>query len=652
VADGTSFEIDIGVNAGGVEAAAAAVTRLGDKLTAAGKASLEATQAVKDGEAAYKAAESTALRATQAVAKIGIQAAAAQGKLAKALDAGDSKAATKAYKELGRLADRHTAATKAANAANDALAAEAATLDKLSEAAKGAADAEGDLKKSLESSKAAAKQAELADAAARGTGKANEAAEAFGALGGPLGRVGQMAFGASDAMGKLKNSMGAAGPYIAVAIAAAAVAAGVLAVAAAAVKATISIAKWAVGLADAARSNRLLSDGIAGSVKGGRELDAAVASVGKQVPIAAEELRGMAADLAKTGLKGDQLATALESAAIKASRLKWGPDFAKQMLSLDSQAARLKANFSSLFAGLKIDKLLEGLSSLVDLFDETSITGKVIKDLFEELFQPLIDGFTGLLPKARTAFIQLEIMVLKALIAIKPYGSKIMLVAKAFGVLALLVGGVVTLATVAFGVSLAMVAAAIGVVLGVIGAMVIATGLLIKMFVDLANTVVNSLVAGFQTVSNFLEGFSLSQVGTDMVSGLAAGIANAGPAVLNAMKGVVTGAVSSAKKLLGIASPSKVFAEIGGYTGEGMAQGVEGSTDTVQGAMETMVAPPIDAAGGGDAAPAAPAASGGGAVFNIEINAGGGDAQSIADAVRGAIQDLLTQAGGGVLNGA
>jgi hypothetical protein len=124
-----------------------------------------------------------------------------------------------------------------------------------------------------------------------------------------------------------------------------------------------------------------------------------------------------------------------------------------------------------------------------------------------------------------------------------------------------------------------------------------------------------------------------------MIDGLIAGITAAGGGILSAMTGAVTGAINGAKSLLGIASPSKVFAEIGTQTGEGMAQGVDGSAATVQGSLESMVAPPDaspGSAGGGGAA-----AKAGGHTFQITINAEGGDGQSIAAAVRDAVLALL-----------
>jgi phenylpyruvate tautomerase PptA (4-oxalocrotonate tautomerase family) len=62
--------------------------------------------------------------------------------------------------------------------------------------------------------------------------------------------------------------------------------------------------------------------------------------------------------------------------------------------------------------------------------------------------------------------------------------------------------------------------------------------------------------------------------GKDLVMGLINGIKGMAGDAINAITGVVDGVVSKAKSLLGIKSPSRVFAQIGVYVGTGMANGV------------------------------------------------------------------------------
>ena len=64
------------------------------------------------------------------------------------------------------------------------------------------------------------------------------------------------------------------------------------------------------------------------------------------------------------------------------------------------------------------------------------------------------------------------------------------------------------------------------------------------------------------------------QIGKDLIGGLVRGITDTVGDVVEAAKGVVRSAVDAAKNLLGIHSPSKVFAEIGRYSDEGLIEGL------------------------------------------------------------------------------
>lgn len=87
---------------------------------------------------------------------------------------------------------------------------------------------------------------------------------------------------------------------------------------------------------------------------------------------------------------------------------------------------------------------------------------------------------------------------------------------------------------------------------------------------------------------SYLKGISLLSIGKNMIQGLINGITSMGSRVVGAIKGVVDGAVKKAKSLLGINSPSRVFKQIGAWTSEGMAIGVDNNTPLVKKSMENM----------------------------------------------------------------
>lgn len=101
-------------------------------------------------------------------------------------------------------------------------------------------------------------------------------------------------------------------------------------------------------------------------------------------------------------------------------------------------------------------------------------------------------------------------------------------------------------------------------------------------------------------------GSLLTSAGKDLIQGMINGIKDMAGSLVDAAKGVVDGAVDGAKNLLGIASPSKVFMEIGEYTGEGMIVGLEHKARGVNSAMSSMVTPPslpsVGSASGGSGA--------------------------------------------------
>ncbi|WP_081026043.1 phage tail protein, partial [Ralstonia solanacearum] len=108
---------------------------------------------------------------------------------------------------------------------------------------------------------------------------------------------------------------------------------------------------------------------------------------------------------------------------------------------------------------------------------------------------------------------------------------------------------------------------------------------------------------GFDVPAKFTE------FGANIVQGLANGIRSAIGWVTDAVSSVASGAIAAFKSLLGIHSPSRVFAELGGFTmaglGEGLTRGQDGPLQAVQ-----TVAARLTGIGAGIAIGAAPAVAG------------------------------------------
>lgn len=78
------------------------------------------------------------------------------------------------------------------------------------------------------------------------------------------------------------------------------------------------------------------------------------------------------------------------------------------------------------------------------------------------------------------------------------------------------------------------------------------------------------------------------QMGVDMMRGMIAGVMSMASSIASAAANVVSSAISAAKSALKIKSPSRVFMEIGGYTAEGMAIGMEDGTGMIRDAASLL----------------------------------------------------------------
>lgn len=567
--EGTSFTIDLPVRGQAqIDAASASMNTLAAQLEGASKATIASSEGVKAAEAAYRKAEQSADNAAKALERVGLAADVQRGKLRAATEATDDKAAERAAAKLRDLVIEQEVLADRAAKSKKALDEQAASLDKLG------------------------KGAEKVEKESKGEGIEFEGiSRGLGKLGGPLAEAGKRVAELGAGFGKLTRSLGSAGPYVAAAVLVAALATALLSAGAAAIFATAKILEWSVGLADANRNTELLSEGIARSVAGGQQLNDKVSDLTKKLPLTREELNATAQKLAEAGYRGKALTDALQTSAIAAAKLKFGPNFQDEMLSLDEQSKVFHENLAEIFGGLKIDGLLAALQKLIGLFDASTESGRAIKVVFESIFQPLVDGLEKAEPKIERFFLQLEVWALKALILFKPHASLVLKIGEAFAIVAAIIGGVVVTA-------IGIVAAALAAPLVVLTSLVFA----VIEFKD-------KVLAAFDAVKAFFSTFSLADMGKAMIDGLVKGIESGGAAILGAMKGAVMGAVDGAKKLLGIASPSKVLeAEVGMMMGAGAAKGIDKSAGQVQGSLENMLSPTAPGTG----APAASASTAGG----------------------------------------
>lgn len=90
--------------------------------------------------------------------------------------------------------------------------------------------------------------------------------------------------------------------------------------------------------------------------------------------------------------------------------------------------------------------------------------------------------------------------------------------------------------------------------------------------------------AASQFASSLIDGLAsipgrVASIGSNIVQGIVNGVTGAAGKLIDSVKGAVGDAIEGAKNLLGIHSPSRVFREIGQYTMQGAALGVDDDAD-------------------------------------------------------------------------
>jgi phage-related protein len=151
------------------------------------------------------------------------------------------------------------------------------------------------------------------------------------------------------------------------------------------------------------------------------------------------------------------------------------------------------------------------------------------------------------------------------------------------------------------------------------------------------------LISGIGNLGTLLYG-----VGQNILEGLINGIKDKVSGAVKAITDAVGSVINGAKSLLGIKSPSRVFMEIGSYTGQGFTQGIESQKHASHAAMAGMVTPPRSPAFSvASAAPVSPVRVGNGnGATSADIAALGRTVTNALDAQARTIQTMQRQLAG------
>lgn len=269
---------------------------------------------------------------------------------------------------------------------------------------------------------------------------------------------------------------------------------------------------------------------------------------------------------------------------------------------------KVKSTFMRFFEDVDFGPLVGEIKGFLDLFSSSRPAGDAMKSALGGAVQGLLDGAKAAFPYIKSAILEVIIFALKMYIAFKPLIAAV----KAF-----------------FGGSGG------DVLIGVFKAIWFVVSNLVIALGYLYSYIYTNVVQAFTTLAD------LGMVAAQFIAGLVQGITQGAGMVWDAIKQLATGMISTIKSVLGIASPSRVGKEMGGFTAEGVGEGVEEGTPDVQASMEQLVAPPPLATT--TSANTNAGAGGGTFTWNGDINFGGGKVPSNAAEMKQAAQEAFSE---------
>lgn len=111
-----------------------------------------------------------------------------------------------------------------------------------------------------------------------------------------------------------------------------------------------------------------------------------------------------------------------------------------------------------------------------------------------------------------------------------------------------------------------------------------------KGITDAISSVTETAKKILSAIKSAFDNFGLFDIGKNLIQGLINGVNNMIETAKNAVANVGNAVIDKVKNVLGIHSPSTVFAEIGGYIDQGLANGITAAISYVATAMQGVVA--------------------------------------------------------------
>ena len=423
--------------------------------------------------------------------------------------------------------------------------------------------------------------------------------------GGLATKVGELGGKVSQMPGPLGSAGGAlssfasllANPYIAIA-----------ALTAAIVLSVVAIGVLAVKMADASRSNQIFLSALTGSDRAGARLGKSIESLAKTIPLAKAQIQSIGQALNDKGLEGTKLEAAMGAIARTQSVL--GQGAAGKLQAIVDKSAQLKRFTANALdfkgSGISLDDVANALAKR---------TGKTLAVARESIKAGAVDLQTGLQALDDATKTKLGGAAAKLSISLSAIGDR---ASDVFGSLfadidiepiLTALRGIIDMFDDSNAEGQALRELAKTVLQPLLEFAAGAGGSAVKAFIQDLVILALVLAIGFFKVKNALSSIGdvdLSQLvdqmeilGSDMIAGLVQGIEDNAGAIVAAMTGAVGQGVAAAKSVLKINSPSKVFEELGAFSVQGYAGGVDDNAHLAEQAMGNMIDPVVARAGAG-----------------------------------------------------
>jgi hypothetical protein len=253
------------------------------------------------------------------------------------------------------------------------------------------------------------------------------------------------------------------------------------------------------------------------------------------------------------------------------------------------------------------DALPEAFAAILPVISE------ILPDLLSiaiDLFKQVLEMIISLLPELIPVAVQAMLMIVDTLIANLP-----LIIGAALTLIISLGEGIITalpqliprivevvsqiVSTIMDNLAMIM-GAALQIMVALAAALITNIPTILKSVVEIVGSILKGLIVGIVNIVTFVpklfaelgskfKTIQWGQLGKDIIGGIASGVASAAKNLANGVVDAAKGALNSAKKFLGIRSPSTVMRDqVGKMIGVGMAEGIADSAKQVDNAMRGL----------------------------------------------------------------